>query len=76
MTLLAPIRASGDTRFVMLMGIATTAVAVAGIASGVHVLHIGLWAVPFGWTAGWLVRGAITTMRLRTGDWERRTLRA
>jgi putative MATE family efflux protein len=75
MTVLAPIRAAGDTRFVMVMGIATTAVALAGIASGIRVLHAGLWAVPIGWTAGWLVRGAITTLRLRGGDWERRTLR-
>ena len=75
MTMLAPIRASGDTRFVMVMGIATTAVAVCGIAIGVDVLRIGLWSVPFGWTAGWVVRSAITTLRLRSGDWERRTLR-
>jgi Na+-driven multidrug efflux pump len=60
----------------MVMGIATTLVAMAGIASGIRLLHIGLWAVPFGWTAGWIVRGAITTVRLRGGDWERRRLAA
>jgi putative MATE family efflux protein len=76
MTVLAPIRGAGDTRFVMVMGIATTLVAMAGIASGIRLLHIGLWAVPFGWTAGWIVRGAITTVRLRGGDWERRRLAA
>jgi len=76
MTALAPVRASGDTRFVMVMGIATTAVALGGIALGIVTLHLGLWAVPFGWTAGWVVRGAITTARLRNGDWERRTLPA
>ena len=74
MTVLAPIRASGDTRFVMLMGIGMTAIAVAGIALGVTVLHLGLWAVPFGWIAGWIFRGTVTTLRLRTGDWERRRL--
>jgi putative MATE family efflux protein len=74
MTVLAPIRGAGDTRFVMLMGIVTTAVAVTGIAAGIRVLHLGLWAVPFGWTAGWVVRGTITTLRLRGGDWERRRL--
>jgi putative MATE family efflux protein len=74
MTVLAPIRAAGDTRFVMVMGIATTAVALAGIAFGVRGLHAGLWAVPFGWTAGWIVRSAITTVRMRGGDWQRRTL--
>jgi multidrug resistance protein, MATE family len=76
MTVLAPIRGAGDTRFVMVMGIVTTIVAIGGIAAGIRVLHIGLWAVPFGWTAGWLVRGTITTVRLRGGDWERRRLAA
>ena len=36
----------------------------------------GSVGVPFGWTAGWLVRGAITTLRLRGGDWQRRALAA
>jgi putative MATE family efflux protein len=73
MTVLAPIRGAGDTRFVMLMGIATTLVAIGG---GIRLLHFGLWAVPFGWTLGWLVRGAITTVRLNGGDWQRRRLTA
>jgi putative MATE family efflux protein len=76
MTAVAPIRGAGDTRFVMVMGILTTLVAVAGIAAGILLLHLGLWAVPFGWTAGWLVRVAITNTRLRNGDWERRRLEA
>ncbi|HEY6235002.1 MAG TPA: MATE family efflux transporter [Candidatus Elarobacter sp.] len=76
MTVLAPIRGAGDTRFVMVMGIVTTIVAVAGIWTGIEVLHFGLWAVPFGWTASWLVRSAITTLRLNGGDWQRRTLAA
>jgi putative MATE family efflux protein len=76
MTVLAPIRGAGDTRFVMVMGIATTAVAVAGIWTGIRLLHVGLWAVPFGWTAAWLVRGALTTVRLNGGDWRRRQLTA
>jgi MATE family multidrug resistance protein len=74
MTVLAPIRGAGDTRFVMVMGIVTTIVAVVGIWSGIRLLHFGLWAVPFGWTASWLVRGAITTLRLDGGDWQRRRL--
>jgi putative MATE family efflux protein len=72
MTVLAPIRGAGDTRFVMVMGIVTTIVAVGGIAAGIRVLHVGLWAVPFGWTASWLVRSTITTLRLNGGDWQRR----
>jgi multidrug resistance protein, MATE family len=76
MTALAPIRGAGDTRFVMWMGIVMTGVAFAAITTGIRVLHLGLWAVPFGWIAGWLVRDAITTIRLRSGDWERRRLAA
>jgi putative MATE family efflux protein len=74
MTVLAPIRGAGDTRFVMVMGIVTTIVAVAGIWAGIRLLHFGLWAVPFGWTASWLVRSTITTLRLNGGDWQRRRL--
>ena len=76
MTVLAPIRGSGDTRFVMVMGIVTTTIALAGITAGIRVWHFGLWAVPFGWTIGWLVRCAITTVRLNGGDWQRRALRS
>jgi putative MATE family efflux protein len=75
MTVLAPIRGAGDTRFVMVMGIVTTAIAVTGIALGIRVLHFGLWAVPFGWTIGWLVRCALTSARLNTNDWQRRRIR-
>ena len=76
MTTLAPIRASGDTRFVMVMGILTAAVTLAGMALLIGTLHFGLWAVPAAWTTAWLVRSAITTARLRGGDWERRRLAA
>jgi len=75
MTVLAPIRGAGDTRFVMVMGIATTAIAITGIALGIELLHLGLWSVPLGWTIAWLVRCALTSARLRTGNWKRRTLR-
>jgi putative MATE family efflux protein len=74
MTVIAPIRAAGDTRFVMVMGIVTTTVALAGITVAIRVLGLGLWGVPFGWTAAWIVRGTLTTLRMRTGDWERRRL--
>jgi len=74
MTVIAPIRAAGDTRFVMLMGIATSALAVAGIAVGIRLLHFGLWSVPFGWTLAWIARSIVTTLRLQSADWERRRL--
>lgn len=72
MTAIAPIRAAGDTRFVMVMGILTSAVAMTGIALAIRGLHLGLWAIPCGWTAAWIARGGVTTLRLRGGDWERR----
>jgi len=72
MTVLSPIRGAGDTRFVMLMGILVTAIAMAGIALGVRALGFGLWAIPFGWTVAWVVRSVTTTLRLQSGDWRRR----
>jgi putative MATE family efflux protein len=74
MTALAPIRAAGDTRFVMFMGIAVTVVAFGLIVVGIRTLHLGLWAIPLGWTFSWALRGAVTTMRARGGDWQRRSL--
>jgi Na+-driven multidrug efflux pump len=76
MTVLAPIRAAGETRFVMVMGIGMTALAVGGITAGITLFHWGLWSVPFGWTMGWLLRAYLTTARLRSGSWERAQLRA
>ena len=75
MTVVAPIRAAGDTRFVMVMGILTSAVAMTGITLAIRG-GLGLWAVPIGWSAAWLARGAVTAVRLRGGDWERRRLAA
>ena len=72
MTVLAPIRGAGDTRFVMAMGVVMTAIAVTVMALGIRVFGLGLWAVPAGWIAGWVVRGTLTTARLASGDWKRR----
>jgi putative MATE family efflux protein len=74
MTVLAPIRAAGDTRFVMVMGIATCVVVLAGLVLLIRGLHLGLWGFALAWIATWLVRGGITALRLRSGDWERRRL--
>jgi Na+-driven multidrug efflux pump len=76
MASIAPIRGSGDVRWVMVMGIATTIIAIAGIAVGATLLHIGLWSMPFGWIAGWIFRAIATGLRLRSGDWMRRKLNA
>ena len=74
MAALAPIRAAGDTRFSMWLGLLTGSIGLGGIALGVAVLHIALWAVPLAWVAAWSVRCIVTALRLRTGDWEVRRL--
>jgi putative MATE family efflux protein len=76
MTALAPIRASGDTRFSMILGVVSGGLGIAGIAVGLIVLHIGLWAVPLAWIVAWTARVAVTTIRLRSGNWEVRRLAA
>ena len=76
MSALAPIRASGDVRFTMLVGIFTSLLALAGIVAGLEWLRIGLWSVPLGWSIAWSVRSWLTLRRLQTGDWETRELAA
>jgi Na+-driven multidrug efflux pump len=76
MTSLAPIRASGDTGFSMWLGIITGLVGLVGIAAGVTLLHLGLWAVPVAWIVAWSVRAMMTRLRLRTRNWEVRRLAA
>ncbi|GAC1561020.1 MAG: MATE family efflux transporter [Vulcanimicrobiaceae bacterium] len=74
MTMVAPVRASGDTRWIMVMGIVTTTIATSGIAVAILVAHVGLWAVPCGWLCGWVFRDVATWRRVRSRDWERRRL--
>ena len=76
MTTLAPIRGSGDMRWVMAMGIGATAIAIGGIAFGIVVAHAALWSIPLGWIVSWILRDVATTMRYRGGDWRRRRLAA
>lgn len=76
MTSLAPIRAAGDTRFSMWIGIMTGSIGLGVIALGIEVLHLGLWAVPLAWLTAWPARCIATALRLRTGDWEVRRLAA
>jgi putative MATE family efflux protein len=76
MTALAPIRAAGDTRFSMWLGFISGGLGIVGIAVGVTILHLGLWAVPAAWIIAWTARAIVTTFRLRSGDWEVRRLAA
>jgi putative MATE family efflux protein len=72
MVSLAPIRASGDTRFSMLVGIASSALVIPFAWFGIERLHIGLYSVPLGWIAAWSVRALLTQWKLRDGAWMRR----
>jgi Na+-driven multidrug efflux pump len=72
MVSLAPIRASGDTQFSMLIGLACSALVIPFAWFGIERLHIGLYAVPLGWIAAWTVRAVWTYVKLRGAEWTRR----
>lgn len=75
MTVLAPIRASGDVGFTMWMGIATSALVIVGIVIGARA-GLGLWSVPLAWFVAWSLRSAMTVLRLREGRWKTQNLGA
>jgi len=76
MTAIAPIRAAGDTRFSLWMGIVTGALSMAGLWLLISVLGFGLWAIPLAWGLAWAVRSALTWARFRAGAWRYRELAA
>jgi putative MATE family efflux protein len=76
MTAIAPIRAAGDTRFSLWMGIVTGALSMAGLWLLISVLGFGLWAIPLAWGLAWAVRSALTLARFRSGTWRHRELAA
>ena len=72
MVSLAPIRASGDTRFSMTVGLACSALVIPLAWIGIERLHLGLYSVPLGWIVAWMVRAILTQWKLRDGSWLRR----
>jgi putative MATE family efflux protein len=72
MVSLSPIRASGDTRFSMTVGLACGALVLPLAWFGIEHLHLALYAVPLGWIAAWTVRLVLTQWKLRDGAWMRR----
>lgn len=66
---LAPIRAAGDTRFSMLVGVVASAAVIPLAWYGISVLSFGLFAVPFAWIGGWLLWCALVFLRLRRFNW-------
>lgn len=72
MVSLAPIRAAGDTRFSMIVGLVSSALVIPVAWLGIERLHIGLYSVPLGWITAWSARALLTQWKLREGDWMRR----
>jgi putative MATE family efflux protein len=74
MVAMAPIRASGDTRFSMTVGLVCSALVIPFAWVGIEHLHLGLYSVPLGWIAAWTARALLTQWKLREGEWTRREL--
>jgi len=74
MVSMAPIRASGDTRFSMLVGIVSGLLVLPVAYVCIRVLHVGLFGVPAGWIFAWLARAGLTSLKLRGEAWTRRPL--
>jgi len=68
MVALAPIRAAGDTRFSMAVGIVCGILVLAIAWYCIERLHVGLFAVPIAWIVAWSARAAITAVKLRYDD--------
>jgi putative MATE family efflux protein len=71
MVSMAPIRASGDTKFSMTVGLICSALVIPFAWIGIEKLHVGLYSVPLGWIAAWGVRALLTQYKLRDGAWTR-----
>ncbi len=74
MVSMAPIRAAGDTRFSMTIGIITSALVFPASYLCIRVLHVGLWGVPIAWIFAWTARALVTALKLRGESWTRREL--
>jgi Na+-driven multidrug efflux pump len=72
MVSLSPIRASGDTRFSMTVGILCSVLVIPMAWVGIERLHLGLYSVALGWIAAWTMRALLTQWKLRDGAWMRR----
>ena len=71
MVALSPIRAAGDTKFSMLVGIVCGVIVLPTAWACIEVLHVGLFAVPIAWIVAWSVRALLTAAKLRGGAWQR-----
>ncbi|MBV8721589.1 MAG: MATE family efflux transporter [Candidatus Eremiobacteraeota bacterium] len=69
---MAPIRASGDTGFSMMVGIVCSLLVIPFAWFGIERLHVGLYSVGMGWILAWSARALLTQLKLREGAWTRR----
>jgi putative MATE family efflux protein len=69
MVSLAPIRAAGDTKFSMTIGIMTSLLVFPASYVCIRVLQIGLWGVPIAWIFAWTARAVVTWFKLRAESW-------
>jgi len=74
MVSMAPIRASGDTRFSMSVGLVTGLLVIPLSWTFIKVLHVGLLGVPIAWVVAWIARLLLTSLKLRGDSWARRRL--
>lgn len=74
MVSMAPIRASGDTRFSMTAGLVSSVLVVPLSYVFIKVMHVGLLGVPIAWVIAWLARLALTSIKLRDESWTRRSI--
>lgn len=74
MVSMAPIRAAGDTRFSMTIGIVSSVLVIPLSYAFIKVLHIGLLGVPIAWVIAWFARLLLTMLKLRDDSWTRRKL--
>jgi Na+-driven multidrug efflux pump len=72
MVSMAPIRASGDTRFSMAAGLISSVLVIPLSFLFIKVAHIGLLGVPIAWVVAWLARLLLTMWKLRGESWTRR----
>lgn len=72
MVSMAPIRAAGDTRFSMTVGIVSSVLVIPLSYLFIKVLHTGLIGVPIAWVVAWLARLMLTVFKLRDDSWTRR----
>ncbi len=72
MVALAPVRAAGDTKFSMTIGIVCGLLVLPLTWFGIERLHLGLYSVPIAWIIAWSARATLTALKIRDGTWSQR----